>query len=128
MVTNDDVLPIIIRRLSLDENDRPLMLLVETYIDEIGQRIKNYCRISSIPDGLLYTWASMVILALQAEQSNIGAIGESVAGGDNVKIGDTSIAPVNDSGMSARQKLYDGLFIGLQSDLNRFRRLGVLGR
>lgn len=54
MITAADVWPIVKLRLALaDDSHQPL---IATYIAELEHRIKHYCNIERLPDGLLYTW------------------------------------------------------------------------
>ncbi len=121
-MTNADIWKVIKLRLQL--NDDTLQPLIDTYIDEIGQRIMNYCGISIIPEGLKYTWVSMVIDAIRIDLPNISEINDTVGGGENVKIGDTSVSPASSSGVSNVSKsCIDKVVLNYSIDLNRFRNL-----
>lgn len=115
------VLNLVRARLRLQNEE--LNPLIESYIPEIGWRIKNYCQISSIPDGLLFVWASMVIDVLKAEHSTIKEIGNTIDKGEkSIKIGDTSISPTKSS-TSNPKAVIDGIVLNYAVDLNRYRRL-----
>ncbi|BFH34924.1 phage head-tail connector protein [Paenibacillus melissococcoides] len=93
MITSVDVWPIVKSRLGLSDDTHKD--LIRTYIDEIGNRIKHYCNISSIPEGLKFTWASMVIDVCRVELSHIDAIDDTSDRGESIKVGDTSSAPAS---------------------------------
>lgn len=110
-------------RLRLGLQDEALNPLIETYIPELGWRIKNYCHITSIPEGLVFTWASMVIDVLKAEHSTIKEIGKTIDKGQkNIKIGDTSISPTSGSESSSKS-IIDSVVLNYTVDLNRYRRM-----
>lgn len=122
-MTSTDVWNIAKLRLGLqDDNLRPL---IETYIEEIGNRILHYCQIRTIPTALKITWASMVIDAVRVDLPNIDEINDTVGGGQSVKIGDTSVSPASAStGVSnTSKKSIDTVVLNYQVDLNRYRKL-----
>src|SRR5690625_1680056 len=93
------VMQIVKTRLGFDDTKDDL---INSYIEEIGERIKHYCNIRAIPKALNHTWASMVIDALRVEQSSLDEIEE--VSGENIKIGDTSVSPAAVQGVIATSK------------------------
>ncbi|GJM73000.1 hypothetical protein HMSSN036_52160 [Paenibacillus macerans] len=80
-------------KLRLGDVPESLDGLIFSYAQEIESRIKNYCQISVVPEGLYYVWVAMVIDILRVEQPAKEGIGDAVdTGGDNIKIGDTSVS------------------------------------
>lgn len=115
------VLNLVRARLRLQNEE--LNPLIESYIPELGWRIKNYCQISSIPEGLVFVWVSMVIDVLKAEHSTIKEIGSAIDKGDkSIKIGDTSISPAKSSTSNPKSAI-DVIVLNYAVDLNRYRRL-----
>lgn len=110
-------------KLRLGLQDEALTPLISSYIPEVGWRIKNYCHISDVPEGLVFTWASMVIDVLKSEHSTIKEIGKTIdQGGKNIKIGDTSISPASGGGPDAKSAI-DSVVLNYAVDLNRYRRM-----
>lgn len=121
-MTAADIWPIVKLRLGLA--DDALQTLVETYIEEIGQRIRHYCGIADIPETLKFTWASMAIDAVRVDLPNIGEIADTVGGGETVKLGDTSVSPAGSSGVSNVSKpVIEQVVLNYAVDLNRYRKL-----
>lgn len=124
MITEKEVWPIIKPRLGLaDDNLQPL---IKTYIDEIERRIKHYCNISSLPDGLLYVWASMVVDAVRVDLPNVDEIDDTVGGqGGNIKVGDTSVSAAGSGGglTNTAKAAIDQVVFAYRVDLNHYRRL-----
>jgi len=124
MISAADVWPIVKLRLSLvDDTLKPM---IDTYITEIEQRIKHYCNISKLPDGLLYVWASMTMDAVRVELPNVEEIEDTVGGQvNNVKVGDTSVSGGSSgNNMSNTAKsVIDKVVLNYQHDLNHYRRL-----
>lgn len=121
-MTNADIWEMVKLRLQL--KDDTLQPLIDSYVDDIGQRIMNYCGISIIPVGLKFTWVSMTIDAVRIDLPGIGEIADTVGGGENVKIGDTSVSPASASGVSNVSKgSIERIVTNYSIDLNRFRKL-----
>ncbi|OAB46548.1 DNA-packaging protein [Paenibacillus antarcticus] len=98
--------------------------LINSYVREIGRRIKHFCNVEEIPEALTDTWTSMVMDAVRVELPNVDEINESAGGVDNVKIGDTSISPVGSSGLSNTAKtVIDKVVLNYRIDLTRYRKL-----
>lgn len=117
-----DIWAVIKVRLRLQDN--ALQPLIDTYVDEIGQRIMHYCGINQIPDALKFTWASMVIDAVRIDLPDVEEISGTVGGWENVKIGDTSVSPASSNGISNVSKGgIDSVVLNYQIDLNRHRKL-----
>lgn len=125
MIDAADVWPIVKIRLGAISDEKKN--LVGTYIMEIGERIKHYCNISTIPEGLLYVWASMTVDAVRVDQPNDEEIAGSVGGGGvNVKIGDTSVSGGGGSGgglSNTAKKAIDDVVFNYRLDLHRYRRM-----
>lgn len=116
------VLEIIKQRLQLTDTTHDALLI--SYIREIGRRILHFCNITEIPDDLSDVWASMVMDAVRVELPNVDEINESAGGADNVKIGDTSVAPVSSSGLSNTAKIViDTVVLNYRHDLVSYRRM-----
>jgi hypothetical protein len=120
----EQVLQIAKLRLGLadDKNDA----LVSSYIAEIGQRIRHYCNITTVPDALLYVWASMVVDAVRVDLPNVDEIADSVGGGTNIKVGDTSVSGGSGSGgglANTAKSVIDKVVFDYRLDLHRYRRL-----
>ncbi|MNW48268.1 hypothetical protein D3C74_256260 [compost metagenome] len=117
------VLDIIKPRLQLTDTTHDALLL--SYIREIGRRILHFCNITDIPDDLSDVWSSMVMDAVRVELPNVDDINESTGGADNVKIGDTSVAPAStSSGLSNTAKsVIDQVVLNYRIDLVRYRKL-----
>lgn len=123
-MTSADIWPIVKARLCLVNDDHKE--IIGTYIDEIGYRIKHYCNIRAIPEGLKFTWASMTMDAVRIELVNVDEIAESVGDEGTVKIGDTQIGfSAARGGVSNTSKsAIDTVVLNYRVDLNRYRRLG----
>lgn len=125
MTQEEQVLQIAKLRLGLadDKNDA----LVSSYIAEIGQRIRHYCNITTVPDALLYVWASMVVDAVHVDLPNVDEIADSVGGGGtNIKVGDTSVSGGSGSGgglANTAKSVIDKVVFDYRLDLHRYRRL-----
>lgn len=119
---SDAVLAIVKTRLRIPEDNHDD--LINSYITEIGNRIKHYCNISEVPATFEGTWASMVIDALKVEQSTVEAIADNIDSGESIKIGDTSVAPAKSEGItSTSKKAIDEVVLNYRVDLNRYRKL-----
>ncbi|OAB25243.1 DNA-packaging protein [Paenibacillus macquariensis subsp. defensor] len=99
--------------------------LINSYVREIGRRIRHFCNIEEIPEALTDTWTSMVMDAVRVELPNVDEISESAGGMDNIKIGDTSITPTgSSSGLSNTVKtVIDEVVLNYRIDLVRYRKL-----
>ncbi|RJX40877.1 DNA-packaging protein [Paenibacillus pinisoli] len=124
MIAAKDVWEIVKLRLDLtDDSRKPL---IDTYIAEIEHRIKHYCNIRRLPDGLLYVWASMVVDAVRVDLPHVDEIDDTVGGQSaNVKVGDTSVSGSGGGGLTNTAKTgIDQVVFNYKADLNRYRRLG----
>jgi len=121
-MTSADIWPIVKLRLGL--SDDALKPLIESYIEEIGARILHYCNVQSVPSGLKFVWVSMVIDAVRVDLPNVDEIGQTVADGGNVKIGDTSVSAGQGSGITNVSKsAIETVVFNYRVDLNRYRKL-----
>lgn len=125
MITDADVWSIVKSRLDL--KDDKLLLVIETYIAEIKHRIKHYCNINRIPDGLLYVWASMVVDAVRVDLPNVDEIEATVGGqGSSTNVGDTSVSGGSGSGgglSNTAKKAIDQVVFDYRADLHHYRRM-----
>lgn len=122
-MTADDIWPIVKGRLGLTSDEHKEM--IGTYIDEIGYRIKHYCNISSIPDGLKFVWASMTMDVVRIELPNVEEIADSIGDEGTVKIGDTQVGSGATRGgvTNTSKSVLDTVVLNYRVDLNRYRRL-----
>ena len=121
-MTSAEIWPIVKLRLQLA--DDKLQPLIESYIEEIGNRILHYCNVPSVPHGLKLVWASMVIDAVRVDLPNVDEIAQTVADGGNVKIGDTSVSTGQGAGITNVSKSsIDTVVFNYRVDLNRYRKL-----
>lgn len=117
-----DVLALVKTRLHLAGDS--LDALIESYVDEIEQRILHYCNLTQVPAGLRWTWASMVIDALRIEQPSVDEIDATADRGASVRVGDTSVTPSSAGGVTNTSKsVIDQVVLNYRVDLNRYRRL-----
>lgn len=121
----EEVLGIVKIRLGLTDE---LDTLINSYIREIGRRIRHFCNISNIPDDLTDVWASMVMDAVRVELPNVEEITDSIGDdGGTVKIGDTSVGGGGSSsgeGMTTLNKsVIDEVVLNYKVDLIHYRRL-----
>lgn len=116
-----DVLATVKLRLGLDDSHDAL---IDSYVQEIGQRILHYTNLSEIPPELEHVWASIVIDALRIEQPNLPGIAETTGGGEEIRVGDTSTAPAKTAGLTNTAKsVIDEVVLNYRVDLNRYRKL-----
>ncbi|NGP59990.1 phage head-tail connector protein [Paenibacillus thiaminolyticus] len=123
-MTGADIWPIVKSRLGLSDDTHKD--LIGTYIDEIGHRIKHYCNISAIPEGLKFTWASMAMDAVRVELPNVDEIADTAGGESSVKIGDTQVSGGSGSGgevSNTSKSVIDSVVLNYRVDLNRYRKL-----
>ncbi|RXZ77254.1 DNA-packaging protein [Paenibacillaceae bacterium] len=123
VISAADVWPIVKSRIPLeDDTHKPV---IYSYIAEIEYRIKHYCNIQRVPDGLLYVWASMVIDVARVELSNVEEIEDSVGGGATVKVGDTSVSGGSAGGgvTNTSKSVIDQVVTNYRIDLNHYRRM-----
>ncbi|HZG16961.1 MAG TPA: phage head-tail connector protein [Candidatus Bathyarchaeia archaeon] len=125
MTQEQEVLQVTKLRLGLTDETKDA--LINSYILEIGWRIKHYCNISSIPDDLIFVWASMVLDAVHVDLPNVDEIADSVGGGGaNVKVGDTSVSGGSGSGgglSNTAKSAIDQVVFNYRMDLHRYRKL-----
>lgn len=122
-ITQADILTIVKARLGLDDSKDEL---INSYIFELENRILHYCNVDTVPDGLKYTWASMVIDVLRIDQPNDSEIADTVGGAESVKIGDTQVTPARSTGgdiSNTSKSVIDSVALNYRIDLNRYRKL-----
>lgn len=121
-MNSTDIWAVVKLRLRLVNDD--LQPLILSYVGEIEQRIMHYCGISSVPDGLKFTWASMTIDAVRIDLPNVDEISDTVGGAESVKVGDTQVSPGRGDGVSNTSKdVIDQVVLNYRIDLNRYRKL-----
>lgn len=118
----EDVLSLV--KLRLDIKDNKLDNLILSYTEEIGNRIKHFCGINTIPQALNFVWSSMVIDVLKIEQAHIDEIARTINTGQSVTIGDTTVSPAKSDGVTSTNKSsIDTIVLNYQSDLISYRKL-----
>lgn len=117
-----EVMQIVKKRLALDSADKDD--LIGTYLQEIGNRIKHYCNIRTIPAELNYVWASMVTYLVHYVQ---GTYEEKLQGHpSSIKEGDTQVSlnQINKIISPAiSNETIDGIILNYKADLHRYRRM-----
>lgn len=136
MCYNTDILDIIRAKRPNIEIDE---ILVGSAINEIEQKIKNYCVRPSVPKALYYTWANMVLDLLDYENAYNSSISkevddtvESILLGNygTIAMGDTSwkqgeidMSNPNTKALLSHTANLDDLILNYTKDLNEFRRI-----
>lgn len=106
-------------------------------VDEVGQVIKNYCNISTVPDELKYTWANMAVdllLYTRVSQADYDTSGDNETIGINdiqkIELGDTELWLGNTSRTSKTSKALDShsanldkIVMEYKAQLQKFRRM-----
>lgn len=106
-------------------------------IDEVGQVIKNYCNISTIPDELKYTWANMAVdllLYTRVSRADYDTSGDNETIGINdiqkIELGDTELWLGNTSRTTKTSKALashsanlDKIVMEYKAQLQKFRRM-----
>lgn len=119
---SNEVLTTVKTRLQITGDN--LDVLLSSYVQEIGQRILNYCNLAEVPLELELTWASMTIDAVRIEQPSIPEVANTNGGAVEIQIGDTSVRPSGDSGLTNTSKsVIDKVVLNYRIDLNRYRKL-----
>jgi hypothetical protein len=121
--SESNVLDIVKLRLGISDDSKDA--LIDSYVQEIGQRIRHYCNLPEIPDGLAHTWASMVVDAVRVDQPQDEQIAATVGGGESIKIGDTSMTSGGSGGglSNTGKSVIDQVVLNYRVDLNRYRRM-----
>lgn len=100
-IDNDSILIEIKKRNVVAPEDEPK---VDSYISEMKQKALNYCKLSTMPDGMLYVIVNMV-----EQRMGVGMV-------ESIKRGDTSIS----------YKTADQVLSDFKSELNSFRKLVIV--
>jgi len=118
-----EVLATVKLRLGITDDSKDA--LIDSYVQEIGQRILHYTNMTDIPAELEHTWASMVVDALRIDQPNDEQIAATVGGGESMKIGDTSVTSGGSGGglSNTSKSVIDQVVLNYRIDLNRYRRM-----
>lgn len=117
----ETILNIIKARLGIDHDN--LDELIKSYVAELALRIKHYCNIEEIPDGLYFVLASMVMDVLRVEQSSKPEFADA-SDTLSVKIGDTSVSPaISNKVTSTSKSIIDKVVTNYKSDLIAYRKL-----
>ena len=137
MIDSQDILEIVkTKRPNLSLEDSVIVIAV----NEVEQKIKNYCTVPEVPDALRYTWANMAIDLLDYENaantnSDSGVtendINSILAGNfGTISMGDTSwkqgewnYSSPYARGISAHTLNLDDIVLNYREDLNKFRRI-----
>lgn len=121
--SESNVLDVVKLRLGISDDSKDA--LIDSYVQEIGQRILHYCNLPEIPDGLAHTWASMVVDAVRVDLPQDERIAATVGGGESVKIGDTSVTSGGSGGgvSNTSKSVIDQVVLNYRIDLNRYRRM-----
>lgn len=118
MISNQDIFDIVKIKIGnqLEVADSYLACL----IDEMGQEIKNYCNIKTIPDALKYVWANMVTdYSLRFSPEAIAA----AKAGDAESDGGETISSVSLGGISASLGTSDAS--SMIKDANKIATKGI---
>lgn len=110
-------------------------------INEVEQRIKNYCVRPEVPKALYFTWANMTLDLLDYEMAanNTHTTDDTISDGDiNALIGSFGTISMGDSswkegtlnitnptyrGLAAHTNNLDEIILNYREELNRFRRI-----
>ncbi|BBI32038.1 phage head-tail connector protein [Cohnella abietis] len=126
-INKAEILTLVKKRLGLPLNETTHDSLIDLYLDEIEQRILNYCNLQEVPDGLKYTWAAMVAVALTKEQSAILFPPPVVAEAFEISIGDTTVKEVKNPATPIIVRpsiaIVDEVVFDYQGELNSYRKL-----
>lgn len=135
MVYNRDILDIIqAKRPDIEINEGVLGIC----INEVEQKIKNYCVRPSVPKALYYTWANMVLDLLDYQNAvntdntvtddditNIlaGTFGTISMGDTSWKQGNADLSNPHYKALSSHTASLDDIIMNYREDLNMFRRI-----
>jgi hypothetical protein len=120
----DKVLEIIKRRLKLD--DESLDDLIMDYIEQAEWKIRNYCNLKVVPEGLLFTWASITIDLLKINHPNEEVIQSLTDDSFNSFTVGKFSATKNSSKDQGSTISADNSLTPYKSELNAFRRLKTI--
>jgi len=120
----DKVLEIIKRRLKLD--DKSLDDLIMDYIEQAEWKIRSYCNLKVVPEGLLFTWAAIAIDLLKINHPNEEAIQNLTDDSFNSFTVGKFSATKNSSINKGSTISADNLLTSYKSELNAFRRLKTI--
>lgn len=115
----NDVAAMVKLRLSI--TDTSLDALIDSYVAEIGQRIRHYCNIDEIPPELESTWAAMVVDVLRLEQGHLAEVEAATPKTAEVTVGDTTVRNLETPSIS--KKAVEQVVANYRIDLARYRRL-----
>jgi hypothetical protein len=115
VASNADVLALVKARLELTGEARDV--LFTPYVEEIEQKILNYCNIVEVPDGLKFVWASMVIDLLKVKHPTLPEIQAVLGSTVEIKAGDTTTK------VTANKSSIDSIVLSYAGDLNAYRKL-----
>ncbi|MEZ2715423.1 phage head-tail connector protein [Niallia circulans] len=120
----DKVLKIIKRRLKLD--DESLDDLIMDYIEQAEWKIRNYCNLKVVPEGLLFTWASIAIDLFKINHPNEEVVQSLTDDSFNSFTVGKFSATKNSSQNQGVTNSADNLLTSYTSELNAFRRLKTI--
>ena len=106
--------------------------LLTMCIEEVEVFIKNYCNITTIPQELKFTWASMTEDLFRFNYAKTATSGDEVNAGDvyQIKMGDTTVnldssktSSKHSKAASSHRANLDTLVMNYKAHLNRYRRM-----
>lgn len=100
---------------------KPADELLEMYILEVGQTIKNYCNRSDIPAELSFVHANMVVDFIKRIDRSVDPEGNTSV--SSIKEGDVSVQ-FGSARIESRERATEKLLFNYSEQLNRFRKMG----
>ena len=109
--------------------------MILSFVDEVGQAIKNYCMIPEIPNALKYVWIDMATdLCMYNAEINYRPVdptdGVDVSDLSQIKVGDTQVyygdkyrSNIRSRILQAHEINVDTITLNYKEQLNRFRRI-----
>ncbi len=103
--------------------------MINMCIAEITVKIKEYCNITKIPEGLRYTHANMVVDLINYNVSQLGTTGsdnnlETPTGTlSNVSLGDMKISFDTSSSGTTHNSNLDDIVMNYRETLNKYRKV-----
>jgi hypothetical protein len=113
-----DVLEII--KAKVPEDKLPIDDVLEMHIAEVEQSIFTYCNISSIPSGLTFVHANMVIDLINGEIKKLTPDDSQIV--KSIKEGDVQVT-FSGAGSSFGELATERLLNDYKSQLNKFRKV-----
>lgn len=114
-VLSSDVVTIVKTRLGI--TDEVSDGLIDSYADELEQRILHYCNIEEVPVGLKFVWASMTVELFAARHPTAPAVVALFGKTIEISAGDTTTKTTINKGR------IDAIVTSYASDLDHYRKL-----